>query len=65
MFTESQISDIENASLAEAIEMVLNQFPTETVFHFFRSGRSGAYARNCPKQFTGKNFHTRYRPVVL
>ncbi len=32
MFTEQQIQDIENASLAEAIAIVLKQFPQETVF---------------------------------
>ncbi|HTG54835.1 MAG TPA: phosphoadenylyl-sulfate reductase, partial [Niabella sp.] len=32
MFTEQQIQDIENASLAEAIAIVSKQFPQETVF---------------------------------
>ena len=32
MFTEQQIQDIEKASIAEAIELVVKQFPQETVF---------------------------------
>src|SRR5687768_3628168 len=32
MFSETQIQEIENASLAEAIRLVAEQYPQETVF---------------------------------